>query len=245
MTQSSITPSENFTTAGAPSTRRNWLAFFFDYVLFGLALTILNPNTTMPAFAARLTDSKVLIGLVGTIWFGGWLLPQLFAANYLNTQRRKLPHLLRAAWIGRPFFLLFALFLLWGGATNPRLTLILFMVGFLFFMLTDGFAALAYFDMLGKTMAAGQRSRMIGSAQAVRGVITIGVGWLIQRLLSVDGPAFPINYAAIFGLASLFLMLSLTASYFIVEPVGEVQTNMTRWRDYLPQLRLILRTELI
>ena len=223
--------------------RRNWLAFFFDYVMFGLALTILNPNTTMPAFAARFTDSKVLIGLVGTIWFGGWLLPQLFAANYLNTQPRKLPHLLRAAWIGRPFFFFFALFLWWSGAVYPALILFIFLAGFLLFMLTDGFAALAYFDMLGKSMSAKGRSRMIGTAQALRGILTLGIGWLIQRLLSTAGPPFPVNYAAIFAMAGLFLMLSLIASYFIVEPSGEVQTSMTRWRDYFPQLRSLLRND--
>ncbi|MFN8444762.1 MAG: MFS transporter [Caldilineaceae bacterium] len=223
--------------------RRNWLAFFFDYVMFGLALTILNPNTTMPAFAARLTDSKVLIGLVGTIWFGGWLLPQLFAANYLNTQARKLPHLLRAAWVGRPFFFVFALFLWWGGATYPAWILFVFLAGFLLFMLTDGFAALAYFDMLGKSMSAKGRSRMLGSAQATRGILTLGIGWWIQRLLSAEGPTFPVNYAAVFGLAGLFLMLALLASYFIVEPPGVVESSMTRWRDYFPRLRSLLRND--
>ena len=228
-------------TADLPHARRNWWAFFLDFVLFGLALSILNPNTTLPAFVARLTDSKILIGMVGTVWFGGWLLPQLFAANYLSARPKKLPQLLGSAWIGRPFFLLFALFLFLGGASYPLLTLSLFLVGFVLFIVTDSVGALAYFDLIGKVMSGEQRSRVIGSAQAVRGVITIGVGWLIQRILSAQGLGFPNNYAAVFGLAGIFLMLALAASYFIVEPPGEANATMTPWRDYLPQLRSILR----
>jgi hypothetical protein len=225
--------------------RRNWLAFFFDYVLFGLALSVLNPNTTLPAFVARLTDSKVLIGLVGAIWFGGWLLPQLFAANYMSAKAKKLPTLIAIGWLGRPFFLLFALFLLWNSATDPTLTLSLFLLGFIIFVVTDSVAALAYFDLIGKVMSAERRSRMFGAAQAVRGVITIAIGWQIQRIMSEQGPGFPANYAAVFGLAGLFLMLALAASYCIVEPPGGAKAAMTRWRDFLPQLVTILRHDRI
>lgn len=249
MTQNTVVPVEQAVqeTTSVPlnhqihDARRNWLAFFFDYVLFGLALSVLNPNTTLPAFVARLTDSKVLIGLVGTIWFGGWLLPQLLAANYLSTKPKKLPALIAVGWIGRPFYLLFALFLLLAGATNPGLTLAIFFCGFILFVGSDSVAGLAYFDLIGKVMPVQRRSRMFGAAQATRGIITIGIGWQIQRLMSAQGPGFPTNYAALFGLAGLFLMLALAASYCIVEPPGEAKATMTRWRDFLPQLRTILR----
>lgn len=253
MTQSSIptdaTLSQEPALASAPAitrhARRNWLAFFFDYILFGLALSVLNPNTTLPAFAARLTDSKVLIGLVGTVWFGGWLLPQLFAANYLSAKAQKLPTLIGVGWIGRPFFLLFALYLFFSGATSPALTLGLFLLGFIIFVVTDSAAALAYFDLIGKVMSAEQRSRMFGAAQAVRGVITIGIGWQIQQIMSAQGPGFPVNYALVFTLAGIFLMIALAASYCIVEPPGEAKATMMRWRDYLPQLGTILRHDRI
>ncbi len=242
MTQNTA-PVEQPATETVSYARRNWLAFFFDYVLFGLALSVLNPNTTLPAFAARLTDSKVLIGLVGTVWFGGWLLPQLFAANYLSTKVKKLPTLLGVGWIGRPFFLLFALFLWLNGAVSHGLTLSLFLLGFIIFVVTDSAAALAYFDLIGKVMSAKQRSRMFGAAQAIRGVITIGIGWQIQRIMSAQGPGFPINYALVFGIAGFFLMLALGTSYCIVEPLGEAKATMTRWRDFLPQLGVILRQD--
>jgi MFS family permease len=219
------------------------VAFFADYVLFGLSLSVVNANTTLPAFMARLTDSKVIIGLVGAIWFGGWLLPQLVAANYLNHRRLKLPHLLTAGWLGRPFFWLYALFLLLGGSQSPALAILVFLIGFLLFVLTDAYGALAYFDLFGKAMPARERGRVAGIGQLVHGLLAIGAGWLVQRLLSDAGPAYPYNYAAVFGLAGVFVMASLAVSYLIVETPTEVNETMTRWRDYVPQLGAVFRRD--
>ena len=55
--------------------RRNWIAFIGDYLGFGIGLIFANTTTTLPAFAAELTDNKMLIGAVSSVWAGGWLLP--------------------------------------------------------------------------------------------------------------------------------------------------------------------------
>lgn len=227
----------------ARTQRRNWTAFFFDYVLFGLSLSIINPNTTLPAFIARLTDSKLAIGLVGAIWFGGWLLPQLVVANYLNHRRLKLPHLLISGWVGRPFFWLYGLFLLLGGANYPLVALVLFMVGFTLFVVTDAYASLAYFDIFGKVMSAKERGRVAGTGQVLHGVLAVAAGSAVLFFLSDAGPPFPINYAAIFGLAGVCVMAALVASYFIVEPPGEGSEKMTRWRDFVPRLGQVFKQD--
>jgi MFS family permease len=238
-------PAQENQAIQAPASRigRNHIAFFGDYVFFGLALSVVNANTTLPAFMARLTDSKTLIGLVGAIWFGGWLLPQLVAANFLKHRRLKLPHLLVSSWIGRPFFWLYALFLLLGGAQRPALAIALFMVGFAVFVVTDAYAALAYFDLFGKALPAKERSRVAGAGQVVHGLIAIGAGWVVQRLLSESGPPFPFNYAAVFGLAGVFVMAALASSYLILETPAETDETMTRWRDFLPQLGAVIRQD--
>src|SRR5688572_9219848 len=94
--------------------RRNWLAFFGDYIFFGLGLTFASVNTTLPAFAATLTDNKILIGAVSAVWTGGWLLPQVLAANFLSNKERKYPIMIKGMAIGRPIFPLFVVWLLLG-----------------------------------------------------------------------------------------------------------------------------------
>src|ERR1041384_7230913 len=131
--------------------RRNWLAFFGDYVFFGLGVTFASTSTTLPAFAAALTDNKILIGAVSSVWLGGWLLPQVFVANFLSNKPRKYPILIRAALIGRPIFPLFALWVLLGGTRFSALTLFLFLFTIAFFTMWDAVAALAWFDLMGKS----------------------------------------------------------------------------------------------
>src|SRR5262245_33374601 len=158
--------------------RRNWLAFFLDYVFFGLGITFASTSTTLPAFAATLTDNKILIGAVSSVWLGGWLLPQVLVANFLSNTPRKYPILIRAAAIGRPIFPLFTLWVLFGGTRLPTLTLFLFLFTLAFFMMWDAVAGLAWFDLLGKSLAPETRGRMIGIGQATIGIMSIGIGML-------------------------------------------------------------------
>ncbi len=216
--------------------RRNWFAFFGDYVFFGLGLTFASMTTTLPAFAATLTDNKVLIGAVSAVWTGGWLLPQVLAANYLSNKERKYPLMLKGMAIGRPIFPLFVVWLLLGGAQFPALTLILFLGMLGYFAATDAFVALTWFDLLGKTMSAQTRGKMIGIGQAVTGLTAIGAGAWIQWVLSPQGPGYPLNYIYILGLASLSFGLSALANVFIVEPPEAVSETRPTLRDYLPQL---------
>ena len=60
-------------TALPPGYRRNFVALLVDYVCFGVALALFNPNSVLPAFVGQLTDSAPVIGLVSTVFRGGWL----------------------------------------------------------------------------------------------------------------------------------------------------------------------------
>jgi hypothetical protein len=155
--------------------RRNWLGFLTDYVFFSIGLTFAGTNTILPAFAARLTDNPILIGMVGALWLGGWLLPQIFAANYLSTAPRKMPTIQFFAWIGRPVFLVFGIFLFLFGSTLPGLLLVLLYFSSFYFSFTDSIAGVAWFDLLGKAFSHRERGRMIGVGQAAAGILSIAL----------------------------------------------------------------------
>ena len=48
-------------------------------------------NTILPVFAATLTDSPFLIGLIPAIVNAGWFLPQLFMSGHISNMPRVLP----------------------------------------------------------------------------------------------------------------------------------------------------------
>ena len=224
--------------------RRNWMAFFGDYVFFGIGLTFASTTTILPAFAAALTNNKILIGATSAIWTGGWLLPQIFAAHYLSNKPRKWPIMFWGELIGRPIMAVFVIWLLVAGPRFPSLTLIFFFITITYFAMTDAVVALTWFDMMGKALAPETRGRMIGIGQVVTGLAALGAGALIRYALSAQGPAFPYNYALILGMASAAFTLSEIFCALIVEPPEAVAEVRPTIREFLPQLALLLRTDL-
>jgi hypothetical protein len=223
--------------------RRNWLAFFGDYIFFGIGLTFVSTTTILPAFAAALTDNKILIGATSAIWTGGWLLPQIFAAHWLSDKARKWPVMFWGMLIGRPILIVFVAWLLVTGPRFPTLSLIFFFFTITYFVMTDAVVALAWFDMMGKALAPEIRGRMIGAGQVVTGLAALGAGALIQFALGAQGPTFPYNFALILGMAAVCFTLSEISCALIVEPPEAVAEVRPPISEYLPELARLLRDD--
>jgi hypothetical protein len=63
--------------------RRNFVYFLADSLLFTLAMEIIGGTTVIPDFVRHLTNSEILIGLSGSLFTIGYLLPQLLVARYI------------------------------------------------------------------------------------------------------------------------------------------------------------------
>jgi MFS family permease len=230
----------------SPADRRNnRIGILLDYIFFTVGLTFAGVTTTLPAFAARLTGNPILIGLVGMVWMGGWLLPQTFAANYLSAIQRKMPILIGLRWSSQPVFIFFILYLFLSGAVWPALTLGLLYFACFFFTFTDSIAGLVWFDVLGKAFSNRERGRLIGLGQALAGIFSIVAGIIIGWVLEGSGLAFPNDYALILVFADICFLASLLGNYLIREPVEPVASERQKMIDYLPGLiRLIRRDKL-
>jgi len=226
-----------------PHYRHNFIALVVDFAGFGLGFAFYSPFTVLPAFVSELTASKPLIGLVSTLLMGAWLLPQLIAANYLAGQEREKPYLIISAVIGRSlFFPLAGIVYLFAGRW-PALTLIVFYLCLTIFMSCDAMTSVAWFDMWAKMIPPTRRGRVVGFGQVLSGLATIGAAVIVRRVLSPTGPSFPANYALLFLLAGVAMMISLGALLCLREPPGEAQQERTSWREFLPQLGQVLRED--
>jgi len=213
------------TDALPPHYRWNFAAFLMDYVCFGVAFTFINPSSVMPAFVRQLTDSAPVIGLVGTVFNGCWLLPQLAVAHLINDKPRKKPYML-AGLGGRIMFWVTALALWAGLARYPTAMLVLFFTCFGIFAASDGVASVAWFDILARAIPLKRRGRLMGMGQVISGLAGIGVGVLVGLIL--DRRPFPDNCALLFTLAGVALVPSVIALVSIREPPTEdpgPQTN--------------------
>ncbi len=198
-----------------PHYRWNFGVFMVDYICFGLGLTFASFSTVMPSFVGQLTDSAPVIGLVGTVFNGCWLLPQLVIARLINDKPRRKPYMV-AGLSGRVMFLVIALALWAGLARNPTAMLTLFFICLGVFSLTDGFTSVAWFDIIARAIPLKRRGRLVGLSQVISGLAGAGVGvlvgWILEQL------PFPGNYALLFALSSAMLTLGAIALSLIREP---------------------------
>src|SRR5262245_64895409 len=87
--------------------RWNLLALGADYGLFMVGLAFVSSATVLPAFAAWLGASTVVIGAIPAVMTAGWFLPPLFVAAHTERLARKLPFVLRwTAWERVPFLVM-------------------------------------------------------------------------------------------------------------------------------------------
>lgn len=226
-----------------PHYRRNFWSLAADFGFFGIAMAFFSPNTIIPSFLTELGASSATIGLMTTLQRACWLLPQLFAARYMANKPYKKPAVMWAAGIGRSL-LLFLAGLVWAtGARPPGLIIVLVTLIISAFWIGDGLASLSWFDLFSKTIPAGRRGRLISVGQVSSGIFSFLAGFAVEWILSDRGLPYPNNYAAMFLIAFGMLAMSYSAIARIVEPPGVTAGDTPRWRDYLPQLWRILKTD--
>ncbi len=226
-----------------PHYRRNFAALLGDYFFFGVAMSFVSQTTVIPSLVRQLTDSTPLIGLVTTLQSGGWLLPQLLAANYVAGKLLKKPYIVIPALVGRTTYPLLALAIWWLALPHPNLTLILFFLVLTAFIACDGLASVPWFDVFSKSLPPERRGRLIGIAQMGTGVAGVGVGLAVRQILGPNGPGFPANYALLFAIASGFFFLSLLSFIQLREQPEEVPQDRQPWSAFLSRLTAVMRTD--
>ena len=204
--------------APPPHWRWNFFAFLVDYAFFGVAFAFVSRDSVMPSLVRQLTDSAPVIGLVSTVFMGGWRLPQLVGARLVARKPRKKTFML-AGHLGGRLTLWVITFALWAGLSRyPTWMLVLFFTCIGAYALASGFSSVAWFDILARAVPLKQRGLLMGLSQVISGVVGIGVGVLVGRILGSPNMPFPTNYALLFGIASLIMLVSSLALALVREP---------------------------
>ena len=228
-----------------PIFRRNFLFFLTDNILFNLAMNIIGPTTVIPDFIRHLTNSEVLIGLSSSLFDVGWTLPQLFIARYIVRYEHKKWWFVGPNIPVRFMVLSFAAITVMLGKNRLEAILFAFLIFYGIAALGDGIVGVPWAVLAGTSLDSRWRARMFGLTAASTGVIMLGASLLIGIVLSRAGPAFPNNYALIFGAAGVLFVLSILPGLFIHElPGGKVVEKISSLGEFLPGLGHVLRTDL-
>jgi hypothetical protein len=189
-----------------------------DFIGAGAAFALFSPTTVLPAFVRQLTDSAPVIGLVGTVFTGLWMLPQLATGQLIKAKPRKKPYIFVA--MGGRITLAWMAVAAWMGLPGrPTAMLVVFFISLGLFAITDGIGTVPWLDIMARTIPLKDRGRMIGMAQSLSGLAGIGMGAVVGLIL--ESRAFPDNYALLFTLAFAGQIPSTIALSLLHEPVPD------------------------
>ncbi|HEY3068430.1 MAG TPA: MFS transporter [Methylomirabilota bacterium] len=221
--------------------RRNVLALGSDFGLYLVGLSFASPATILPAFAAHLGASNVVIGAIPAVMTAGWFVPSLFAAGHTERLPWKLPFVLRyTAWERIPFLILVPVaFFVADRAPATALALLLFLL--VVIAGVGGVLMPAWMDVVGRAVPVGIRGRFFALANLIGSVGGLFGGAATAYALSAVAP--PRGYGFCFLGAAIFMALSYVALAMVEEPPAAARPAAPGLGGYLRRVPALLAAD--
>ena len=222
--------------------RWNFLVNALDGASFWFGMSFISSTVILPLFVSHFTNNPFLIGLIPFLATAGYLLPQLFVANWVERapQKKFFPVTIGFFLERMPIFLLApaAYFL----ATNqPNLALVTFFVLFAWHTFGAGIIIVGWQDMIAKIIPVEKRGRFFGITNFVgngTGILgALAVPFVLER------STFPTGYVLAFVAASVLIFLSWVFLSMAREPAVRSNKPAVSQLDYLRSLPDVLRKD--
>jgi len=221
--------------------RHNFTVNVLDGAFFWFGTSFIATRTIAPLFLSYLTDNTFIFGLLSMIVSTGWLLPQLFTANWVQRLpvKKVVPVVHGFFWERIPVLLLPLAALAALYSTRFAVFLFLFLIGW--HVIGAGIVAVGWQDMIAKIFPVKWRGRYFGIANFLgngTGILgTAAAAWMLDTI------TYPHNFMIAFGCAGIFILISwiflrMTREPARVSPLPP-QDSKSYWRS-LPQ---IIRTD--
>jgi MFS family permease len=186
--------------------RYNVTVNLLDGGMFGAAIGFASFSTILPLFVASMTDSATLIGLVPAIHAAGWLLPQLFTANYTARLRRYKRTVILATIHERVPFLGLAIVAFLLPNIGLQAGLVITFMLLIWQGLGGGFTANSWTSLISKIIPPESRGTFFGTQAALANLCisgaAVGAGYLLGRFDS------PLDFMTCFLIACFFFAIS-------------------------------------
>ncbi len=173
-------------------------------------------QTFLPVFLSLFTDSKILIGLVGTLIPVGTLLPQILIAPWIETLERKKGTVIWLALVEKLIYLGLG-GLAYFSFRMPRQLLIGLLLTICALVgISGGITQVGWGELMATIFPVQTRGRYFGTSALVGGFLTALSAYLAGIVLSRY--EVPTNYALIFFAGFCLIIFSWTFLFWIREP---------------------------
>jgi MFS family permease len=221
--------------------RHNFTVNVLDGTTFWLGTSFIATRTILPVYVSHLTDSTLAIGLLAMIVSTGWLLPQLFTANWVQRLPVKKVVVVQVGSYAErlPLFLMILSPLL---ATHSlTLALVTFFIFLTWHVVGAGVIAVGWQDMIAKIFPTRRRGRFFGISNF--GGTATGILGASAAVYVLDLYGFPYGYAICFAAAAFFIFISWVFAAQTREPAQVSKAEPVSQREYLGSLPAILRND--
>ncbi len=213
----------------------------FDVVTFHVGINLISATTILPLFISKLSSSPIPLAILAMVAQGGFFLPQLFTANFIERLDHKKAMVVNVGFFTERLPIILIPFIPLLALTRPMLTLILFLLVYSWFTFGGGIIAPAWQDMIARCFSPTTRGRFFGITLFVGAFIGVGIASWASHVLETT--LFPNSFVLLFGVAAV----SFTLSWFFLMPVREPITagreSIVSTRDYFADLPSLLRAD--
>jgi MFS family permease len=221
--------------------RHNAIVNMLDGTFFWLGASFFASRTVLPVYLSHLTDSELVIGLLAMIANTGWLLPQLFTANWVQRLPRKKVAVVGVGFVTERLPVILLVPAAWLATRSPSLAAAALLLLFAWHIVGAGVVAVAWQDMLAKIIPLKSRGRFFGITNfggTATGVLgAIAAAWVLDRY------DFPYSYMLCFGAGALFISISWVFLMLTREPAQVSQETAVSQVEYWQRLPAILRSQ--
>ncbi len=223
--------------------RRNYTLGIANGAFFGFVDAIISPYLVLPLFVHGLGGSNFLIGLLPAIYNGGWFLPQFLISHRLQQLPRKKGVYIGAAVVRVICWAVLTLVTFGLANSDPRLLLAIFFILFTTYNLAAGTAGTPFMDIVAKTIPVDRRGSFFGGRDLYGAFAAIAGGYVVNLFLNPNrAPSFPLNFAYLFLINCIAVVIGLAAFALVVEPAETEAVSQVTFREQLGAARRLLRS---
>jgi MFS family permease len=240
------TPNETNPTDAQQEMARNYRFNFvvnsLDGASYWFGYSFIAPTIILPLYVSHFTTNPLIIGLIPFISTAGFLLPQLFTANFVErAPRKKWFPVNLGFFLERIPVLLLAPAAYFLSISQPLLAMLTFFLLYAWFCFGGGTIIVGWQDLVAKIFPVEKRGRFLGITNFIgngSGVVgALGVAFVLQKF------AFPLGFVFAFAAAAFLIFMSWVFLSLTREPAVYSPKPCVSQIEYLRSVPAILRKD--